>query len=213
MAQFTILTGDIVDSSDLPAPALTAAFEALGAAAERISGWQGAPTRFTRNRGDGWQVCLSPARPGLREALTMRAALRSLDKTLDTRIAIARGAATLPRDGDLNAATGPAFLQAGHLLDRLEDGTRDSPLMAHADGQATGAAVVLADALSRGWTPAQARAVLPMLAPDAPTHDEVARQLGITRQGVRQALVAAGFPALSRALDLLEQPDPPEVAP
>ena len=56
----------------------------------------------------------------------------------------------------------------------------------------------------RGWTPAQARAVLPMLAPDRPTQEQVAEDSGITRQAVRQALVAAGFPALSTALDLLE---------
>ena len=43
-----------------------------------------------------------------------------------------------------------------------------------------------------------------MLAPDRPTQEQVAEDSGITRQAVRQALVAAGFPALSTALDLLE---------
>lgn len=196
----TILSGDLVGSTDLDGPALERAFDGLARAAGDIAGWRGAPVRFTRNRGDGWQICLDPPGPGLREALVMRAGLRRLGRDLETRIAIASGPADLPGSGDLNAASGPAFTASGRLLERLE-----GPLMGHAAGGALAAATVLADEISAGWTEAQARAVLPMLAPDPPTQAEAAETLGITRQAVRQALVAAGHPALSRALAALEE--------
>lgn len=50
-----------------------------------------------------------------------------------------------------------------------------------------------------------------MLAQDAPTHSTVAESLGITRQAVRQALMGAGYPALSEALAEVEGiPLPPQ---
>jgi hypothetical protein len=70
-----------------------------------------------------------------------------------------------------------------------------------------GALYQLADHIAQGWTPAQSRAVDPLLAPDKPTHAEVARQLGISRQAVEKALNGAGFGAIEASLNLVEADD------
>jgi hypothetical protein len=194
-----VLTGDLVASAEMAAPALEQAMATLADTAREISTWAGASLRFTRNRGDGWQVCL--ARPGLdlRAALRFRAALRRENPRWDSRIALARGPVSLG-SGDLNSASGEAFVAAGRGLDAIAR----PALWAHANGGALAAATRLADHLSQGWTQAQARAIAPMLDPEPPTHAAVAARYGITRQAVTQALDAAGYDALATALTLLE---------
>ena len=196
---FSVITGDIVGSTNLPRDRLDAALQALHDGAETVSRWLSQDVYFTRHRGDGWQICLPAGATPLRAALAMRAALRRQDRDLRTRMAIATGTAEIPVSGDLNAATGPAFVASGQFLDQL-----DAAMIADAAGGAIGAVTRLAHHVSDGWTQAQARAVLPMLAPERPTQDAVAEDLGISRQAVRQALVAAGMPDILAALDMLE---------
>ena len=195
-----VLTGDLVASSALSPDRLSMALDALSEAAALLEYWYDAPLHFTRHRGDGWQVCLPVDLSALRAALTFRAALRQVDKTLQTRIAIAEGSVDIPPSGDLNAASGTAFTLSGQTLDAMEKHVT----IADARDGALAATAELAHHISDDWTPAQARAVLPMLAPERPTQDEVASALSITRQAVRQALLAAGFPSLSAALHHLE---------
>ncbi len=195
-----VLTGDLVRSTDLEQDRLDQAMQALAAAAARASSWHGASLMFSRNRGDGWQVCLARPDLALRTALCMRAALRTGGKDLATRIAIAVGDGDPGSTGDLNAASGPVFVASGRGLDALEL----PAMMTFEGGGALGAAVRLADHVSQGWTEAQARAVGPMLEPDTPVRREVAQAIGISRQAVDQALEAAGYPALAEALTLIE---------
>ena len=197
----TVLTGDIVASSELGPDRLDAAMQALAEASDDVALWQGAPTRFTRARGDGWQMVL--ARPGLtlRAAMRLRAGLRRRGRDLATRIGIAIGAGEVPPLGDLNAAGGPAFTASGRAL----DGMRAPHQIALADGPAgLAAALVLADHLSQGWTEAQARSLVPALSPDAPTRAEIGAALGISRQAVDQALDAAALWAIEAACRELE---------
>ena len=194
-----VITGDFVASAEIGPAALDAAMRVLAEAAGEMARWAGGPLHFTRNRGDGWQVCL--ARPGfdLRAALIFRARLRRDTAQWETRAGLARGPVTLGA-GDLNSASGPAFVASGRALDAIAR----PALWAHADGGALAAATRLADHLSQGWTRAQARALAPMLVPDPPTHATVAEALGISRQAVSQALDAAGFDAIATALALIE---------
>lgn len=76
--------------------------------------------------------------------------------------------------------------------------------MGHASGGALNALILLADHISQGWTPAQARAIFTMLPPGAGPRRAVAERLGISRQAVDQALHAAGFPAIDAALTQIE---------
>ncbi|WP_353337146.1 MarR family transcriptional regulator [Pseudooceanicola nitratireducens] len=200
-----IVTGDLVASRRLEAAEFDAAQQALRDGAEALTHWLGRPCLLARHRGDGWQLAVpcpagAPPLAPLRVALVMRAALVRAGERIESRMALATGPAEIPEDGDLNRANGPAFIASGQLLDQLKSGGE----MADAAGGAAGAATSLADHISRGWTQAQARSVFPMLAPDRPTQEVVAAQLGISRQAVRQALNAAGFPAIARALAQLE---------
>ena len=81
MSQPTILTGDLIGSTRSTPRATTAAMTALADAADTISAMTGAATRFTRSRGDGWQLYLPDT----------TYALRATPQTLSTRIAIGVG--------------------------------------------------------------------------------------------------------------------------
>ncbi|MEM9344537.1 MAG: MarR family transcriptional regulator [Pseudomonadota bacterium] len=182
-----VLTGDLIGSTELSADQISTAFTAIEAAAP-----------ISRNRGDGWQLLLTQPATALRTALRIRAALRRHDLT--TRIAIASGVSTAPIPKDLNEATGPVFVASGRALDAMSKGTT----LAHAAGGALAATTRLADHISTGWTQPQAAAMHLALSPDAPTRAEIGAALGKSRQAVDQALAAAGYPALSDALRLIE---------
>ncbi len=206
-SQIAVLSGDLIDSKRLSHAELEEAFAALENAALEISFWQKheghdrtVATRFTRNRGDGWQIYLAKPTFALRAALYMRAALLAEGSTLRTRIAIAEGKGDLGRGSDLNSAGGPVFVASGGALDNM----KPPVTMAHATGGALGACVRLADHISDDWTQAQARAVRGMLWPRKPTRSEVAESLAISRQAVEQSLNAAGFGALADAMAQIE---------
>lgn len=203
--QIAVLTGDIVESTRLSPAALDATMAALAEGAAQIAGWPGQPaTGFARRGGDGWQmVCDHPA-IAIRAALYMQACLRRLDRSRATRIALATGQGPLTQAvlDDPNTGHGPVFTASGRLLEQLSG----RQYLAHAGGGALAAALRLADHISQGWTPAQARALCEQLPPDAGPRAEAASRLGISRQAVNQALWAAGFTALDEALSFLETP-------
>lgn len=203
MNDVAVLTGDLVQSSGLTPTMLSKALENLEIFSDAIAGWHSpaSATRFTRNRGDGWQIVLHQPDLALRAALFLQAGLVSHHDGLRSRISIATGPATLPAGGDLNAASGPAFIASGHGLDAMK-----GALIAHAAGGALGAATRLADHIAQGWTVAQARAVHHMLWPRDRTRVAVAAETGVTRQAVDKALHSAGFPALDDALAMIEFP-------
>ncbi|OOY06154.1 hypothetical protein [Thioclava sp. F28-4] len=199
MVYFCVLTGDIVASTRLSASELSAALDAIEGAAAALRPSLGTMS-FARNRGDGWQIAITEPRYQARLAVLIRAELRALGEAFSTRIAIAEGDGTLPADGDLNGASGPVFTASGQLLDSLE-----GPRIAHAAGGPLGAAMRLCDHISEGWTPAQARAIAPMLRLDPPTQTAAASEIGITRQSLAQALASAAYPAIVEALAMIEE--------
>lgn len=200
MTQMSVLTGDLVGSSDLASSEVDSALTRIEAATQCMAHWTKGTPQFARRGGDGWQVAVMSPHLCLRAALYLRACLRREGDT-ETRIALAIGQGTLPDDGDLNAAHGPVFVASGRLLTTITG----HALMAHASGGAEHAATRLADHIASGWTQAQARAIAAVLPPDAPPRAEIAKSIGITRQAVNQALWSAGYPALADALDALEQ--------
>lgn len=200
-----VINGDLVKSTSLPEPRLDLAFRTLEAAAEDIAGWQApeAPTAFSRNRGDGWQVFIADPGLALRAALYLRAALRAQGRDLATRMAVGIADGGPPETRDLNTANGPAYVAAGHALDTMK-----APVeMCVASPDAALRAVFrLSDHLSRGWTPKQAAALMPVLAPKGATHQAIAARQHVTRQAVGQALRSAGYDAINDALRMIEQP-------
>ena len=194
-----ILTGDLVGSTEKPAAALERAMQALAEAALGVSAWVGADTRFTRYRGDGWQMHV--ARPGLalRAALFAFARLRAADAGLATRAAIGIGRADDIGSEDLGDARGSAFEASGHALDRMPR-TRRLTI----DGEGVTAlhriVVDLLDERTSRWSREQAEAMALHLAPDNPTLADIAPRLGISPQAVNYRLAGAGGMAIRHAL-------------
>lgn len=198
---WTVLTGDIVESSELAPGDLDAVMARLSALSQQIGQWPGlGRVHFSRRAGDGWQMALGAPGPGLRAALFLTAGLRAADHEAASRIAVAEGAGSIPESGDLNAAHGAVFTASGRLLDEMP---RRSRLLCAGTGPLR-AAFFLADHIAQGWTEAQARALVQMLPPQAGPRRLVAEHLGISRQAVDQALSAAGFAMMEEALAALE---------
>ena len=199
-----VLTGDLVASTTLGEARIARAFAVLADCATQQEAWHGAPLRFTRHRGDGWQVALAKPALALRSALAFRAALRAEGEEFDSYIAIAVGPVSGKIGQNLNAENAGVFVRSGRNLDVLTGS--DLPIrMACVEDGALNAAIVLADHISQGWTPPQAAAIGPFLTPGQDlSYTEVARTLGKSRQAVTKSLDAAGHSALVYALDSLE---------
>lgn len=203
----TAMTGDIVNSRAMRDSDLARAFERLTDAADMIAALQDAPLHFSRHRGDGWQIVLSNPRLYLRTALLFRATLRSLGAGVDTYLAAANQTAhALSENTDLNTQTSPALVASGALLDTIKDiDDFDLPIWAHEAGGAHGATLIFADAVSRGWTPAQACAAYHVLATkDVVTYTSLAKRLGKSRQAVTKSLRGAKIDYITTALAALE---------
>ena len=195
-----VLTGDLIASSAAPDRA-EAAMRSLAQTAGEIARWTGQDARFTRFRGDGWQMLLP--RPGLalRAGLLITARLAARP-TLATRIAIGIGPVTHPGTTDLADARGAAFEASGHALDTLPRSARWAIAGDIAPWQT--ALVALADWHSARWTQEQAEAVALSLPPDAPAQTALAARLHITRQAFAARLSGAGLAAWHPALTAFE---------
>ncbi|MFO1209431.1 MAG: hypothetical protein U1E40_09445 [Amaricoccus sp.] len=208
-----VLTGDLIRSTRAVPGALERAMAVLAEAAGEVAGWpNGADTRFTRFRGDGWQFCVAGPGKGLRAALTAIARLRGADVGLATRAAIGVGRIDSLGTDNLADAGGPAFEASGHALDDMPRGRRIT--IAGAGVAALHHAVVdLLDERAARWTPQQAEAAALYLGPDNPTLADIAPRLGISAQAVNYRLAGAGAPAIRRALAQWEESWPaPEAA-
>ncbi|QQA41188.1 hypothetical protein [Pelagovum pacificum] len=195
-----VLTGDLVASRTAGNDRVDAAIDALSAAAIAFGDDHHTALRFTRHRGDGWQVHLSDPSLILIAGLWFLARLRAADLGVDTRISIGTGPVDSTGTLDLSDANGPAFHRSGDGLDQMP---RRRRLVMAGDGIGPwqDAVADLADGLSVGWTAAQAEAVSHALSPRGTTHEAIAARLGITRQAVQSRLAAAGMAHLQGALD------------
>ncbi|MCV6597761.1 MAG: hypothetical protein OIF40_11870 [Mangrovicoccus sp.] len=197
--QAAVLTGDLVKSTRASPEAVHVAFASLQSAAEICAIWHGASLRFTRFRGDGWQVVLARPELALRSALYLLATLRASDCGLETRLSLGLGEAKMGSAEDLSSAEGSAFQRAGHMLDNMP---RNRRLIMAADGApALGPGLcALLDAVQQNWGREQAQALLYVLPPAPKTQMQIAEHIGIRQQSVADRLQAARFWAVEAAL-------------
>lgn len=196
-----VLTGDLVGSTGQPAGAVEAAMQAIRQAADGITAWQdpARDTRFTRFRGDGWQILLDTASLSLRAAVVIQGRLIALG--LESRISIGIGPAESLGTADLSDASGEAFELSGRGLDHMVDTARmaiDGTTVLEEDRMITD---LLGERMGR-WTAAQAEAAAMQLAtPDrAPTLQEIGKTLGISAQAVNDRVRGAGCQAIASVL-------------
>ncbi|MEZ5913797.1 MAG: hypothetical protein R3D84_17540 [Paracoccaceae bacterium] len=191
-----------MDSTKLGEARISEAMQALEGCAGRIEHWHTGPLRFTRHRGDGWQVVLEKPAYALRAAIAFRATLKSLDDTYDSRIGIATGEVAMPLGPDLNVQSAEPFVVSGRAL---EIARRSDHWINYSLGGAFEATAILLDRIAREWTQPQATAMAHALHPlNEPEYTEIARKLGKSRQAVTKSLHAAWYLEARTALTMLE---------
>ncbi|MDI3334938.1 hypothetical protein QKW60_00815 [Defluviimonas aestuarii] len=213
---FAILTGDLIGSTRASQKRVEHTMNLLSGGLPpgiRWDGWTAANVRFTRHRGDGWQMLAPEPDLALRWAVTLLAGLRADPQALGTRISIGIGTITSRGTEDLRDASGPVFEASGRGLDAMR---RDETLFmmggetGHSASEtprlagAVKASVMLIDERIARWSPEQAEATAYFLHPSAPPATEIARRLSITPQAVSYRLKGAGARTLKDALSALE---------
>lgn len=190
-----ILTGDLVDSTKASASAVEATMALLATCSAEI----GQDSRFARFRGDGWQLYLEPPGDCLWACLFILSRLKSEDAPLETRIAVGIGTVHLFDDTNLTTALGSAPTASGRALDAMPKAARLA-LEGNRVGRFEKRCFAFADDQAARWSREQAQVVALMLSPNgAPTQEDIARRLGITRQAVGARLKAAGYHLLEQA--------------
>lgn len=193
-----VFTGDLIGSRAASAEAIERAMKSLNSAAQAIGNEHGASLRFTRHRGDGWQVLLPDPGMVLLAYLGLSATLRAADTGLATRIAIGLGPVDFPGTSDLSDAAGAAFVTSGDLLDSLDPET--AAIEGHGITDWQRGVIQLADWIVTGWTAQQAEAVALILLDDSQkTNTEHAKSLGISRQAFEARLKGSGLAAFTHA--------------
>ncbi len=208
-----VLTGDLIRSRKATPQAVAAAMQVLQQAADDFGKIHDETPRFTRFRGDGWQIHLSAPNLAYDATLYLVARLRAAATKIDTRISIGIGTTRTIGTHDLSDASGTAFFASGDHLETMSPRRQFSYAGAHVWPYQI-ALFDLAEFMTKGWTSAQAEAAaLDILGPKR-THDDIAAQLGITRQAVQSRLAGAGLRYLDHARhvmrhhDYAKQPDP-----
>lgn len=201
MTTAAVLTGDLIGSTRVEAVAVDRAIGALAKAAAQIGVWAGEDTRFTRFRGDGWQMYLVRPALVLRATLLLLAHLRSDGGGLETKLSIAVGDAGTVGPGTLAGANGAVFTLSGRNLDKM---TTVRSFVYAEDDLWKPAVMDLAVWQAKTWSREQAEAVAMALDVPRPRDEDMARRLGISRQAVQARLKGAGLIAAHSALSAFE---------
>lgn len=200
-----VLTGDLVKSRDHNPAIMDLAMSTLSASAKDLAKLADADTRFTRFRGDGWQLVLD--RPGwvLRACLILIADLRASELGIETRISAGLGRYESLGTANLSDATGPAFVASGHHLDQAPKRRRLLVAGGRTADQTWQAALFdLIEHQVSSWTQPQAQAVAMALRNGELTQADIAQKLAISRQAVQMRLSGAGYSALENSLAAFE---------
>jgi hypothetical protein len=200
-----VLTGDLIGSTKASQSSLDLSMATLQSAVVPLSNYYRFDPRFTRYRGDGWQIYLEHPGLVLRASLMMIAALRADGPGLETRISVGLGLVSQLGSDGLAEAAGSAFIASGQSLDKMPSRKR---LIISGQGIATPwhqAIFDLVDWQSSRWSREQAKAVMLALDPRDETQKDLAKTLNITRQAVQARLSSAGYPALTGALLAFER--------
>ncbi len=196
-----VLTGDLIGSTRADPKRVERTMTVLEHQATLIAEATKADTRFTRFRGDGWQIFLQDPKHFLWVAVYLNAILKAdPDGTVPTRIAIGLGTADQLGVRDLSAAKGTAFTSSGRALDNMSNGQTLALAGAETDDIQRSVIAFIQDCMA-GWSQEQAEVVRLKLTPgNDPTHGEMATQLGISRQAVGSRLQASGFELINDAV-------------
>ena len=194
MTLAAVLTGDLIGSTGVEVARVEHTMAVLANASELVA--HAAPTRFTRYRGDGWQIYLADPRDFIWVAMYLRAALTADPHCLATRIAIGIGTVDSLGETGLAGASGAAFTASGRALDSMTTGQELALAGTTVDDIQRSLLAFVADRMA-GWSREQAEVVQLMW--DHGGHQDIANKLGISRQAVGARLHAAGYRLIETA--------------
>jgi hypothetical protein len=199
-----VLTGDLIASTSASVDQVEASMAQIADLAARI----GKNTRFTRYRGDGWQIYIDDPGLGLWAMLLIATSLRATElidrhkkvtTLLDTRMALGIGHTYGGSADSLVTAGGSAFVSSGRALDSLIAPNRMAIAGEGVDRMHQRLIALLDERISN-WSPLQAEVATMILdAEDRPTQADMAAHLHISRQAIAARIHAAGIPQIEAA--------------
>lgn len=207
-ALYAVLTGDLVDSTSQSSDFIAQAREEIEIGSQVIAGWApgllaGGPEFF---RGDAWQLALSDPRFFLRASVYLRARLLALKPQADTRIAIGLG--PIQRiEPQVSHSVGAAFTFSGRTLDDMKPWrllAADANVARDGRMQWLPPLLSLCGAVVSRWKPKQAQIACLALDPQDRTQANLGKLLGLSQQGVSDAMVSAEFKSVMDAILYLE---------
>ncbi|MFH1118457.1 MAG: hypothetical protein V1775_01450 [Bacteroidota bacterium] len=202
---YTVITGDIRNSTRLPATdlarlpfVLKEIFNEMNLFLKNKDQW----IKYSIFRGDSFQLVTQPA-AALEAALLLRAGLRSaypatVAAAVDCRLAIAIGS-TGNLSENITESTGEAFTLSGRLLESMGKShymAAVTPVLSMTLELNT--ELALCDALIRRWTHLQALLVPKLL--NSQTQSAIAVSTGISQSAVARKLQAMGWQAIEQLL-------------
>jgi hypothetical protein len=193
-----VLTGDIIASTQAGQAATDATIALIETVAKLEREVSHADVRFSRFRGDGWQIYCSDATRVFRIAVRVLANLHSRPDLPKTRMSAACGAVSFLPETGLASASGDAFVLSGRGLDTIK---RKKIVYSHADGKEAWKAAMFSQLEWQAfrWSPEQAQAIALAFRLDPPHPGKSAEDLGISRQAFSARLDGAGYSPLWEA--------------
>jgi hypothetical protein len=206
MTQAAILTGDLVGSTRAGPEAVEKAMKVLARSSADLEDYCDiGPTRFTRSRGDGWQIVIMPTRMTLRAVTFLIARLRAADVDIETRIGIGLGTITKPGTYDLSDAAGTAFVNSGYALDDIIPSDRLAVRgLPQAELLWYESALETLSYLSGRWSKEQAQALIWRLPIRTIPLHAIGDHLNISRQALSSRLAVAGEKPIMAAIRAAE---------
>lgn len=190
-----VLTGDLIASTEAGPAATDATIAVIETVANAESKVDQAEVRFSRFRGDGWQIyCSDPTRV-YRIAVLVLANVHSHPDLPKSRMSAACGSVSYLPESGLASASGDAFVLSGRGLDTIK---RRKVVYSQIDGKGDWKAALFRQLEWQAfrWSPEQAQAIALAFRQDPPHPGKSAEELGISRQAFSARLDGAGYSPL-----------------
>lgn len=204
---YSVITGDIVASSQLPAR-MRRQLPQIMVSAGRITQKTFAsciPLEPAIFSGDGWQILISEPEYALQVALLYRSLIRSAltEFSLDTRLAIALGTVDFIPGKKITEADGDAFRKSGRALASMPQSQRMTLIAPAMDVSAEWELLFLSlDVIIREqWLPRRALAVSGMLRGFPRKQVEKIYRPAISQQALSKHLLGARWQETQRIID------------
>ncbi|MFC3197882.1 hypothetical protein ACFOET_09680 [Parapedobacter deserti] len=181
-----VITGDVVNSRKIADPEIW--LSKLKTALNRLGK---APKVWEIIRGDSFQLEIGTANEALREALYIKATIKTIPG-LDARMAIGIGAKTYEAT-KISEANGEAFVYSGRLFDQLKKNTLAVKSPWQDVDRAVNICLELASLTMDRWTPNSAEMIVLSLEHPEKTQSELASMIQISQGRVSERQQRAGY--------------------